>query len=203
LTEFKVEVSGVREPGKKSKVKLEKATADYANPERPLEPNFDDKTKRRRVTGSIEYAIDGKDETGWGIDAGPGRRNQPRNAVFAAGANVAQAGGTVVTFRLTQRHGGWNSDEHMNNNLGRFRLSVCGDGNATADPLPQEVRDALAVSAARRTPAQNDVVFSQWRTTVPEWRDANAWIEELRDGWPEGATTLTLVRAMSPGRRIC
>ena len=29
-----------------------------------------------------------------------------------------------MTFRLVQRHGGWNSDDHMNNNLGRFRLSA-------------------------------------------------------------------------------
>jgi Protein of unknown function (DUF1553)/Protein of unknown function (DUF1549)/Planctomycete cytochrome C len=198
LTEFKVEVADIREPAKKTKVKLEKATADYSNPERPLEPNFDDQTKRRRITGSVEYAIDGKDETAWGIDAGPGRRNQPRKAVFATSQNVAQPGGTVVNFRLTQRHGGWNSNDHMNNNLGRFRLSVCGDGNAIADPLPQAVRDALAVPLAQRTPVQNDAVFSYWRTTVPEWHDANAWIDELQDGWPEGATTLTLLQREEP-----
>ena len=45
-----------------------------------------DKSGKRRVTGPIEYAIDGKDETAWGIDAGPGRRNQPRKAVFRARA---------------------------------------------------------------------------------------------------------------------
>src|SRR5215469_2885074 len=31
LTDLKVEVSDAKEPGKKTKVKLEKATADYAN----------------------------------------------------------------------------------------------------------------------------------------------------------------------------
>src|SRR5207302_4115002 len=82
LTEFKVEVAAAKAPGKKTKVELEKATADYANPERSLEPNFDDRSKRRRVTGPVEYAIDGKAETAWGIDAGPGRRNQPRQAIF-------------------------------------------------------------------------------------------------------------------------
>ena len=35
-----------------------------------------------RVTGPIEFAIDGSDDTAWGIDAGPGLRNQPRKAVF-------------------------------------------------------------------------------------------------------------------------
>lgn len=198
LTEFKVEIAAAKEPGKKTKVKLETATADYSNPERLLEPNFDDRTKRRRVTGSIEYAIDGKEETAWGMDAGPGRRNQPRKAVFATSQNLAQAGGTVVTIRLTQRHGGWNSDDHMNNNLGRFRLSVCGDGKATADPLPQQVRDILAIPREKRTPEQQAAVFNHWRTTVSDWQEANAWIEELWQEWPQGATTLALVRRNEP-----
>jgi hypothetical protein len=198
LTEFKVEVADAKNAGKQTPVKLEKATADYANPDRSLEPNFDDRSKRRRVTGPVTYAIDGKDDTAWGIDAGPGRRNVPRNAVFAASQNVAQPGGTVVTFRLVQRHGGWNSDDHMNNNLGRFRLSVCGDGNATADPLPPEVRAILAIPRDQRTAQQQGAVFSYWRTTVAEWHDANGWIEELWQGWPKGATTLTLVQRQEP-----
>jgi hypothetical protein len=198
LTEFKVEVAGAKDPGKTTPVKLEKATADYANPERPLEPNFDDRSKRRRVTGPVTYAIDGKDETAWGIDAGPGRRNVPRRAVFTTSQNIARPGGTVVTFRLVQRHGGWNSDDHMNNNLGRFRLSVCGDASAAADPLPPEVRAALAVPRDKRTASQQAAVFSYWRTTVPRWQEANGWIEELWRGWPRGATTLTLVRREEP-----
>src|SRR5262249_54741102 len=76
LSEFKVDAGDAKN---KKAVKLIKATADYGNPERELEPNFDDKSKKRRVTGPVDYAIDGKDETAWGIDAGPGRRNVPRN----------------------------------------------------------------------------------------------------------------------------
>jgi hypothetical protein len=45
LTEFQVDVADAGQPGKKTRVKLEKATADYANPIRPLEPNFDDRSK--------------------------------------------------------------------------------------------------------------------------------------------------------------
>src|SRR5262249_40743988 len=145
LTEFKVEVADTKGPDKKTAVKLFKATADYANPERPLEPNFDDRTKKKRVTGPVAYAIDGKDETAWGIDAGPGRRNQDRKAVFNAADNVAKPGGTVITFHIVQKHGGWNSDDHMNNNLGRFRLSVTSKPDAIADPLPKNVRDILAI----------------------------------------------------------
>ena len=37
---------------------------------------------RSASPGPVEFAIDGKDDTAWGIDVGPGRRNQPRKAVF-------------------------------------------------------------------------------------------------------------------------
>jgi hypothetical protein len=198
LTEFKVEVADVKHPGKKTTVKFEKATADYSNPEAPLEPNFDDKSGRKRISGGVELAIDGKDDSGWGIDAGPGRRNQERKAVFTASKNIAFPGGTLITYHLVQKHGGWNSDDHMNNNLGRFRLSVSGAANATADPLPRRVRDILSVPRDKRTPAQVSEVFSYWRTTVPEWKAANQQIDQLWKQWPEGATTLTLTQREEP-----
>jgi mono/diheme cytochrome c family protein len=198
LSEFTVEVADAKSPDKRTKVKLVKATADYANPERPLEPNFDDKSGKKRVTGPVEYAIDGKEDTAWGIDAGPGRRNQERKAVFNAAENVAKEGGTIVTVHLVQKHGGWNSDEHMNNNLGRFRISATSKTDAVADPLPRKVRDILAIPRDKRTPAQQAAVFSAWRTSVSEWKEGNAWIEELWKEWPKGDTSLALTRRDEP-----
>jgi hypothetical protein len=198
LTEFKIEVADVKSPDKKSKVKLVKATADYANPERPLERNFDDRSTKKRVTGPVEFAIDGKDETAWGIDQGPGRRNQDRKAVFNAAENVARPEGTVLTFQLVQNHGGWNSDEHMNNNLGRFRISVTSKADVVADPLSRHVREILAIPDEKRTPAQQAAVFSAWRAGVSEWKDANAWLEELWREWPQGDSTLALTQRQEP-----
>ncbi len=48
---------------------------------------------------------------------------------------------------------------------------------STADPLPQNVRDVLAIAPEKRSPAQTAAVFSYWRTTVPEWKEANARID--------------------------
>src|SRR5260370_4624196 len=76
LTEFRVEVMDAKNPKEKISVKFKKATADIDPSEAPLEPNFEDKSGKKRVTGPVEFAIDGKDEPAWGIDAGPGRRNQ-------------------------------------------------------------------------------------------------------------------------------
>ncbi|HTI50920.1 MAG TPA: DUF1553 domain-containing protein, partial [Planctomycetaceae bacterium] len=87
---------------------------------------------------------------------------------------------------------GWNSDDNQNNNLGRFRLSVTSASDAVADPLPAEVRAALAIPRVERSPAQQAAIFSHWRTTVPEWLEANAKIEELWQQHPQGASQLVL-----------
>jgi hypothetical protein len=192
LTEFRVEAAPADDPGQVTKVKLVKATADFNPPEAPLEPIFDDKSGKKRVTGPVAFAIDGKAETAWGTDAGPGRRNQPRQAVFAAEAPVSHPDGTILTFYLTQSHGGWNSNDNQNHNLGRFRLSVTAQRGAEADPLPARVRAALAVPAEERSPAQEAALFSYWRTTVPEWQAANDRIEALWRQHPEGASQLVL-----------
>ncbi len=192
LTEFEVESAPVDDPAKITKIKFARATADINLPETPLEPMFDDKSKKRRVTGPIEFAIDGKDETAWGIDAGPGLRNQPRKAVFTAAEPIANPKGTVLTFYLKQNHGGWNSDDNQNNNLGRIRLSITAAANAEADPLPKNVREILSIPADQRSPAQTATVFTYWRTTGPEWKDANATIAELWKQHPEGAAQLVL-----------
>ena len=185
LTDFRVEADG-------KPVKIATATADINLLETPLDAIFDDRSGKRRVTGPIDFAIDGKDETAWGIDAGPGQRNQPRKAVFTAEQPVENAGETVLTFYLKQNHGGWNSDDNQSNNLGRIRLSVTGNRNAVADPLPAAVREMLNVPVAQRSPAQVRAMFSYWRTTVPEWQSANAGIAALWKQHPEGASQLVL-----------
>jgi hypothetical protein len=191
-------VKGADTPAKPTKVKIARATADINPPETPLEPIFNDKSGKRRVTGPIAFAIDGKQETAWGIDAGPGRRNQPRKAVFNVEKPITHPHGTLLTIYLAQNHGGWNSDDNQNNNLGRFRLSITTEPDVVADPLPQTVRDLLAIPAGKRTPAQTAAVFSYWRTTVPEWRDANAQIEELWRQHPEGSSQLVLQARATP-----
>jgi len=199
LTEFKVEAIDASNPTNKVEVKFTRATADFDQPEAPLEPNFEDKSGRRRVTGPAEFAIDGKDETAWGIDAGPGRRNQPRHAVFECSTPVGFPGGTILVFHPTQNHGGWNSDDIMNNNLGRFRFSATTNtGPIKADTVPALVREVLAITPERRSPAQVEAVFSYWRSTVPEYKQANDQIEALWKEWPSGATALTLMAREQP-----
>src|SRR5262249_48139266 len=102
------------------------------------------------------------------------------------------------TFYLSQLHGGWNSDDNQNCNLGRFRLSITNAPHAAADPLPASAREILALPDWQRTPAQIQALFSYWRTTVPEWREANDAIEALGREHPEGWAQLVLAERAEP-----
>jgi mono/diheme cytochrome c family protein len=199
LSEFLVEAMDSKQPTNKVKVKWKEATADVEQPERKLEANFYDKSTNSRSTGPIKFAIDGNDKTAWGINVGPGRRNQDRKAVFVAEKPVGFTNGTYWRIGLQQNHGGWNSDDHMNNNLGRFRISVTkASENVKADPIPKKVRDIFAIPREKRSPAQVATVFSYWRTTVADWKDTNERIEALREEHPEGATSMTLLSREQP-----
>jgi hypothetical protein len=112
--------------GKTRQLKFIKATADFGEPENtPLAPlpKIKDSAKDKRVTGPITYAIDGKADTAWGIDAGPGRRNVPRNAVFVLEKPIEVKTDSELTIGLSMKHGGWNSDDLQTMNLGRYRIS--------------------------------------------------------------------------------
>lgn len=192
LSEFKVKAVSVKDPAQSIEVKFTRATADFSNDRKQLQrPYTNEDGTGAGFTGPVEYAIDGDNKTAWGIDTGPGRRNQPRKAVFVADRNVAFPGGTKLTFTLVQKHGGWNSDDNQTMNLGRFRISATS-GEAVADPLPAAVRTLLDVPVEKRSEAQMRVVFSHWRTTVADWKTENEQVEALWREHPEGTTQFVL-----------
>ncbi|MEO5820665.1 MAG: PSD1 and planctomycete cytochrome C domain-containing protein [Vicinamibacteraceae bacterium] len=196
LTEFSVETAVAGSRLKPARVKFAKATADFGDaPDSVLEPLFDDKSGKKRVTGPVGFAIDDKEETAWGIDAGPGRRNAPRKAVFTLATPIVHPAGTQLIFLLKQNHGGWNSDDLMTNNLGRFRLSYTAAPGPVADPLPKAVREILAVPVEKRSTTQTNAVFSYWRTTVPEFKDGNEKIEAIAKRHPEPSTSQMVLEA--------
>ena len=195
LSEFAVEaVIG----GKTEKLKFAKATADYDPPVAPLDPIYDDKSGKKRLIGPASFAIDGDNDTAWATDRDPGRRNVPHEIVFTLEKPLADPDGTTLTFLITQNGGGWNSDDNQNHNLGRFRLALTATPGAEADPVPPAVRQILALPRDKRTPEQDDAVFSYWRTTVAEWADANKRIEDIWKEHPEGSTQLVLAQRDQP-----
>ena len=137
-------------------------------------------------------------ETAWSFDIGAGRRNVPRKAVFVAEKPVSFPSGTILNIYLKQNHGGWNSDDNQNCNLGRFRLAITATKDAEADPLPKDARTAVSTPSDRRSPAQVAALFDYWRTTVPDWNEANTQIDAAWKTHPEGSTQLVMkAREMS------
>lgn len=193
LTEFTVDATPL-DSTNKTRLKFSNATADFSMPKSGLTPEHFDKALSNRVVGPVTFANDNNEDTAWGIDAGPGRRNTDRVAVFECDKPAGFAGGTVWDIRVIQRHGGPINDAHMNYNLGRFRLSVTTNaGPIVADAVPKRVRDILAIPREKRSPHQVAAVFSYWRTLQPEFTETNDRIEKLWAQWPEGETQLTLM----------
>lgn len=198
LTDIKLSVADLKDPKQKTNIKFAEATADFSNPRVQLQYPYEDKKGVRGFTGPVSYAIDGDNSTAWGIDAGPGRQNQPHEAVFRAEKPFGYPEGSRLTISLVQMHGGWNSDNNQTMNLGRFRISWSKSPNAHADPVPDRVREILTIPDAERTPRQQDQIFSYWRTTIPEWAAENERIETIWKQHPEGTTQLVYQERPQP-----
>jgi len=198
LTEFIVESAPLEHSDQRTELKIARATADVNPLDYELGKVFDDRSGQKRVVGPIQYAFDGEERTAWGIEIGPGRSNVPRKAVFVLEQPLDTSQGVQLTFKLSQQHGGWNSNDNQTNNLGRFRFSISADENAVADPLPSDVRAILQVPPAERSAEQMERLFSYWRTTVPEWQEENRRIEALWQSHPRGTTQLVLLERDSP-----
>lgn len=198
LTEFEVEVAPADDPEKWKTLKIGLATADV-NPEMSiLNPFlFPDKDNKRRIVGDVGFAIDGFAMSAWSIDAGPGRRNTPRKAVFQLAEPLEIEEPTLVKFKLSMNHGGYNSDDNQSLNLGRYRLSLTAAENAEADPLPESIRELIS-RGGQRTPEQEEELFGYWRTTVAEWAEANRKIEDLWGKYPEGSSQLVMDERPAP-----
>ncbi|HUF60772.1 MAG TPA: DUF1549 and DUF1553 domain-containing protein [Verrucomicrobiales bacterium] len=192
LTEFRVSAAPAA-GGEAIEVVWGEAAADVNPAPAPLDKIFDDRSKVERLTGPVSFAVDGKGETAWGTDTGPGRRNQPATAVFWAKEPVGFPGGTMLTFSLQQNHGGWNSDDNQNHNLGRFRLAVTAvERESETPPVSERTLGWLAVPPAERSEAQWLGLFRAWYRAIPDLREEATAIGALLDDYPEGATQLVL-----------
>lgn len=193
LTEFRVTAGPADGSAPSKPVKIASVTADAEQEKTPLAPLYDDKSGKERFVGPIAYATDGNNETAWGINVGAGRSNVPRQAVFVLEEPLTFPSGVALTFDLVQNHGGWNSNDNQNQNPGRFRFAVTAAPEAAADPVPREVRQIIEnTTSETRTPEQQALVFSFWRTQVPDFEAFNARIREVWKSHPTGATQLVM-----------
>ena len=105
-----------------------------------------------------------------------------------------------------QNHGGWNSDDHQNNLLGRFRLSVTSaDESLAADPLPApRARDPGRPARAAQRRANGRPSSATGARPCPSGRKPTSGSRRCGSSWPEGTTALgACSRATSCARRAC
>ena len=180
------------------KLKLTDATADFAQPEQPIGAFWRKGPDDKRTVGPAAFLVDGKDETAWGADRGPGRRHQDLNAVMRFEKPAGYPDGTKFKITLKFRHSGKDVHGRHNHFLGRFRLSLTAAPDPKADPLPPAARAALSVPAEKRTPEQKAALFRHWRTTVPAFKAVNDEIGRLWAQFPEAETTVLNLARRAP-----
>ena len=110
---------------------------------RRFERIFDDRTEQARASRARSRSPSTARTTrpGASTSARAGAISRARRCSSPRSRSRTPAG-TMLTFSLVQNHGGWNSDDNQNNNLGRFRFSVTTAADAAG-------RSAAGAACAR------------------------------------------------------
>lgn len=200
LSELTADVALSGSPETKTAIKFSRAVADRSPEVADLKLRYDNNKDVKRVTGGIEFAIDGDEKTAWTNEVDTPQSNIPQTAwfEFETPVDIPEGQHAIVNVYLAQRHGGWNSDDNQTFNIGRFRISLTGDKIPEFDPLPQSVAAVIGKSPDQWSETDESSIFSHWRTTVAE---AKRWNDEIDQTWkthPSGTTQLTLARRDSP-----
>jgi hypothetical protein len=174
------------------KIKVAEAAANFAQKKQVLGEPWSRSDKEARVVGPAKYLIDGRDDTAWGADRGPGRRHQDLAAHLRFEKPISYPNGTRFKITLRFQHGGSDAHGRTNNFLGRFRLSIT-NSDKPLQPLPYFVTEALDTPVDRRTDKQNEALFTFWRETDSNLKEANAAIDKVWSEYPEGEWVLNLV----------
>ena len=203
LSEFQLRTAPadalIKDYGNWTPISIASAVADVNPHVRTLGPEFPkdrDPAKAKdenRQTGPVAMAIDGKNETAWSTDIDPGRRNQPRVAIFALAEALTIDPETQLAVNLAQHHGGWNSDDNQNNNLGRFRISVTDSLSVPQEAIPAKVLAAASIPEENRSAGDEATLFSYWREQQPHFTETNAAINAQWAKYPQGDTQLVMM----------
>ncbi|MBI1784171.1 DUF1553 domain-containing protein, partial [Candidatus Sumerlaeota bacterium] len=181
-----------------AKVKLASAISDVNPPQKPLGPEFPQGDKSKAVTGPVAMAIDGDANTAWTTDNGPDRRNQPHFAIFKLAQPLAVAENQQLGFRLNQNHGGNDSDNNQNNNVGRFRISVTDSAALPEQAVPESIEQIIARPASIRSQEDQARLFDFWLASRNPYTLANRFREQVWGQLPSGATQLVYTERADP-----
>ncbi|MDM4017234.1 PSD1 and planctomycete cytochrome C domain-containing protein [Roseiconus lacunae] len=200
LSEITAEVVLSGQPDRSIPLKFVRAVADRSPEQADLKSRYDNRKKTKRVTGGIEYAIDGDATTAWTNEVDTPQSNIPQIAWFelAEPIEIPEGQHASLTVHLAQRHGGWNSDDNQTFNLGRFRVSVTGDSLPDRSPLPVAIAEILDRPRPQWSEHDIDRLLTHWLPSVDDGKD---WHEKIQAAWqshPNPITQLTLASRKRP-----
>lgn len=165
LSEFEVFLTapGASEP---SKLKVKRASADW-----------------NQQDWNIAHALDGKQETAWGIHP---KEGEAHHAVFELQDVASVQAASRLTVVLKQVHG----RSHL---LGRVKISLTDAPGANADILPDHLRAALALHPKERSKDQQLAIAG---------RALEVHAERELDQLPGPTTVYAVTPAWSHGKKL-
>ncbi len=200
LSEFVL--SAGSDPEKLTKLPFVHPVASVNPPIVKLDPmRFPNDAKRiqdDRTTGPAALALDGDEKTAWTNERDPARNNDPAVLTFELAEPFKTAGITHFKYNLLQRHGGFNSDDNQNYNLGRIRLSVASSLPNALDQLPPLVLEALLTNPQKRSSQQTNRLFAHWRENNPQFAPETSEIETLYAKVPQPTWALVAAEVKTP-----
>jgi mono/diheme cytochrome c family protein len=188
ISELHVET---KQPGTETWVQLplKEATADFSEEERPLNTE-----KKEKHVGPVAFLIDGKDETGWVADRGPGQRHTESVVVVQFAKAVTLPHGTELKVKLFFHHyvpGG----EMESTQLGRMRFALTKSPNPRAAPYDHAATLAMQKPTEDRSSAEQASVFTAWRRSIPELHPIDDDISALKKQFPKAQTSVLHIAA--------
>ncbi len=183
-----------KKPGsdKWERLKLVKATSDFAEPADRMEPEWDNKAldkDHRRTRGPVAYMVDGDSLTAWRAERGPGLRNTEAVAVAQFEPSLTLPSGTKLKIGLLTNHGG-DDNGPKTTQIGRFRIALTRSPDPKVNATPYAAVLAMQTAPDKRTPQQVLAIFDAWRVTVPELKGLNDEIEKQWKLYPEAMTSV-------------
>ena len=138
----------------------------------------------------IENAFDSDSESGWAVYEGK-RVDRPHAAVFRFEEPVKLSSDSEV--RITLSH----NSKHANHNLGRFRISLTQEENATLESPNTGLHDALKLEASQRTEEQQKLIRQNYLEHAPAYVSLSKKFEAL--GKEEESLRKSLPKVMIMG----
>ena len=164
LSEIELYWAPASDPEKRTKVKLEKAQADFS--------------QKDYAVGSAINGQARNNNDGWAIAPQFGRSHE---AIFEVKKPFGDGNPILLTFQLRQEY------QDGKHSLGRFRLSATADAKPVDFGVPETIAEILAIAAAERSSEQKKRLLTFFKDFDPKLKALKAALKEAQKEQPMDA----------------